>query len=59
MIYNLSEYYGIIKYNKNANKLTYYANGKIDTNLHNFYNELFFYEYKIKQIIKYLLYMFN
>lgn len=58
LLLNLAEYYGILKFNNNANKLIV-SNNLNKFNLNQFYNELFFYEYKIKQIVNYLSAMFN
>lgn len=58
LLYNLAEFYGISKFNNNANKFII-SNNLDKFNLDQFYNELFFYEYKIKQTVNYLTVMFN
>ncbi len=58
LLHNYAEIYGISKFNPNSNKLMnknfVYADA-----LKNFYLELFYYDFKIHQIVSYLEIMFN
>ncbi len=58
LLYFYAEFYGICKFNQNSNKL----NHNISIRNHefkNFFSELFYYDFKIRQTISYLEIMFN
>lgn len=58
LLHNYAEYYGISKFNNKSNMLKNDIS-IIDNGFKNFFSELFYYDFKIRQIVSYLEIMFN
>ena len=58
LLHNYAEYYGISKFNNKSNMLKNNIS-IVDNEFKNFFSELFYYDFKIRQIVSYLEIMFN